>query len=204
LTAPIASVLSGESASFNINRIFYLALPPIQQPGVTTVSGQAGTTTGVGSANVPQYMPITSGSSLSITPVITHDKKNVLLGIITRQQDFLGIRTSTVETPLVTGTTGGQVVEYDVQLPETETSSLMTRVSVPDGGTLLLGGQKITAMVEKEAGVPVLSKIPLLGRLFSNRSTVKDQKILLILVKPTILLQEEREAEAIAALENQL
>ena len=148
-------------------------------------------------------MPVPSGSNLSITPVITHDKKNVLLNIITLQTAFLGIRTSKVETPLVTGTAGGEVVTYDVQLPETETSSLMTRVSVPDGGTLLLGGQKITAMVEKEAGVPILSKIPIVGRLFSNRSTVKDHKILLILVKPTILLQEEREAEAIAALENQ-
>jgi type II secretory pathway component GspD/PulD (secretin) len=67
-----------------------------------------------------------------------------------------------------------------------------------------LGGQRITIEVDKEAGVPILSKIPIIGRLFSNRSTVKDQKILLILVKPTIMLQEEREAEAIAALENQL
>jgi type II secretory pathway component GspD/PulD (secretin) len=49
-----------------------------------------------------------------------------------------------------------------------------------------------------------LSKIPVVGRLFSNRSKVSDHKILLILVKPTIMLQEEREAEAIAALENQL
>jgi type II secretory pathway component GspD/PulD (secretin) len=79
----------------------------------------------------------------------------------------------------------------------------MTRVSVPDAGTLLLGGQRITAEVDKEGGVPVLSKIPILGRLFSNRSKVKDHKILLILVKPTIILQEEREAEAIAALENE-
>ncbi len=50
-------------------------------------------------------------------------------------------------------------------------------------------------------GVPVLSKIPLVGRLFSNRSTIRDNKILLILVKPTIILQEEREADALAALE---
>jgi type II secretory pathway component GspD/PulD (secretin) len=49
-----------------------------------------------------------------------------------------------------------------------------------------------------------LSKIPILGRLFSNRSKVKDHKILLIMVKPTIILQEEREAEAIAALESEL
>lgn len=55
--------------------------------------------------------------------------------------------------------------------------------------------------MEREAGVPILSKIPILGRLFSNRSKIKDQKILLILVKPTIILQEEVDAEAIAALE---
>jgi len=75
-------------------------------------------------------------------------------------------------------------------------------VSVPDGGTLLLGGQKVTSEVEMEAGVPVLSKVPVLGRLFANRSKVKDHKILLILVKPTIILQEERDAEAIGAMES--
>ncbi|NOR67498.1 MAG: hypothetical protein GQ528_09085, partial [Woeseiaceae bacterium] len=67
--------------------------------------------------------------------------------------------------------------------------------------TLLLGGQRITSEVETESGVPILSKIPLIGRLFTSRSKVKDSKILLILVKPVILLQEETEAEAIAAME---
>jgi general secretion pathway protein D len=74
---------------------------------------------------------------------------------------------------------------------------------VPDGGTLLLGGLKQTAGTETEIGVPVLSKIPIIGRLFTNRSKVADQKILLILVKPTIILQEEADAEAIAAMESQ-
>ena len=88
-----------------------------------------------------------------------------------------------------------------MQTPEQEMSNLTTRVSVPDRGTLLLGGQRITAETETEAGVPILSKIPLVGRLFRNRSIVKDSKVLLILVKPVILLQEETEAEAIAAME---
>ncbi len=202
LTAPIASVLSGESATFSINRTFYLALPPLQQQGAQTIS-TGGQPTGFGTTNQPQYMPVPSLSTLSISPIITHDKKNVLLNITTVQSDFLGLRTSTVETP-VTGQGGAtQVVEYDVQLPETESSTLMTRVSVPDGGTLLMGGQRVTVEVEKEAGVPILSKIPILGRLFGNRSKVSDHKILLILVKPTIMLQEEREAEAIAALEKE-
>jgi len=83
-------------------------------------------------------------------------------------------------------------------------SSVQTRVSIPDGGTLLLGGQKISAEIIKEAGVPILSKIPIIGRMFTNRTKVKDHKILLILVKPTIILQEEREKEAIAALEGKI
>jgi hypothetical protein len=37
--------------------------------------------------------------------------------------------------------------------------------------------------------------------LFSNRTTIRDEKILLILVKPTIILQEEAENEAIASME---
>ena len=83
-------------------------------------------------------------------------------------------------------------------------SRVQTRVSVPDKATLLLGGQRITADVEREAGVPVLSKVPFLGRLFSNRSKIKDSHILLILVKPTIILREEAENKAIAAMESNL
>jgi general secretion pathway protein D len=75
---------------------------------------------------------------------------------------------------------------------------------VPDSGTLLLGGLKRSAGDRKEVGVPILSKIPIIGRLFTNRSKVADQKILLILVKPTIILQEEADAEAVAAMEGRL
>jgi type II secretory pathway component GspD/PulD (secretin) len=49
--------------------------------------------------------------------------------------------------------------------------------------------------------VPVLSKIPLIGRLFENRSKIKDEKILLILIKPTIIIQREFEEQAVASLE---
>jgi len=204
LNAPKVTVLSGESASFSINRMVPLALPPIQTGGAATVAPGQGTTTGVGGGLQPREIYIPSGNSMSITPTITRDKKNVLLNIITMQNQFLGLRRSSIETPIVTALGGSEVQRYNVELPETENSQLMTRVSVPDGGTLLLGGQKITAEIEREAGVPILSKIPILGMAFRNRSEVRDQKILLILVKPTIILQEEREAEAIAAMEKEL
>jgi type II secretory pathway component GspD/PulD (secretin) len=148
---------------------------------------------------------IPAGTTLTITPTISPDKKYVLLNIITYLQDLLRLKTHEVEA-VIPGQAGSPTtrVPYRIEVPETEMSSVQTRVSVPDGGTLLLGGQKISAEIIKEAGVPILSKIPIIGRLFSNRTKVKDHKILLILVKPTIILQEEREKEAIAALEGNI
>jgi general secretion pathway protein D len=66
-------------------------------------------------------------------------------------------------------------------------------VSVPDGGTLLVGGEKIIGNSEVEVGVPILSKIPGLNRLFTNRAMEKDEKTLLVLVRPKIIIQSEIE-----------
>jgi general secretion pathway protein D len=197
LTAPKVTVLSGETASFTVQNDVSYALPPDVSYGTTSgaYSGGGGTTSSV----LQNIQRMQVGSSLEITPIISHDKKNVLLYVITQLQDLLRMKSHLVEGPVGAD---GTVQTYTVTVPETETSQVMTRVSVPDTGTLLLGGQKITAEIEKEAGVPILSKVPLLGRLFSNRSKIRDHKILLILVKPTIILQEEREAEALAAMES--
>ena len=81
-------------------------------------------------------------------------------------------------------------------------TTISTRVSIPDQGTVLLGGLTLAGEKEIESGVPVLSKIPLIGRLFSSKSEVKDKQILMILVKPTIILKDEVESDAIAAMTN--
>jgi len=195
LTAPKLTVLSGESASFSVDSDVSYALPPTTEYGGTIGTGGGGFSTTSVENNIDS---ITVGTSLEISPIISHDKKHVLLYIITELEDLLRMKSHMVEGPVGTD---GTVEQYTVTVPETELSQVMTRVNVPDGGTLLLGGQKITAEIEKEAGVPILSKIPLLGRLFSNRSKIRDHKVLLILVKPTIMLQEEGDAEALAKME---
>jgi general secretion pathway protein D len=80
-----------------------------------------------------------------------------------------------------------------IQVPTIQITEVRTTVSVPDGGTLLLGGQTIAGESEREQGVPIISKIPFLKRLFTNRATAKDENVLLILVKPTIIIQREQE-----------
>jgi general secretion pathway protein D len=195
LTAPKITVLSGETAAISVTTSKIIALPPIV--GQTTYSTGLNAT-GQGTTQ-PQYFPIYTGPQLTVTPIISQDKKHVLLNITAVVQEFVKLDVYHIETPVVQGQP--VVLPYDVWTPETETSTVQTRVSVPDGGTLLLGGLKITAEEEIEAGVPILSKIPILGRAFDNRSKIKDNKILLILVKPTIILQSEKDIEAISAME---
>ena len=193
LTAPKVTVLSGESASFRVQQTIRFPMQPDTGTAATTLGGgSAGTMTTTVTQN---YGSIPTGTVLNITPTITPDKKHVLLNIVAELRTLLDWETTTIQIPLA------GAPSYDITLPQTEISRVKTRVSVPDGGTLLLGGQKLTAEAEKEVGVPVLSKIPLLGRAFDNRSKIKDQKILLILVKPTIILQEERDDEAMNAVE---
>jgi type II secretory pathway component GspD/PulD (secretin) len=209
LAAPKLTVLSGESATFSLTDMVSYALPPTETQGVFQDS-TSGTTGQSGTYQNVSYMNV--GSMLSITPTISKDKKYVLLNIQTMQTDLLGFARHAIEmeneddedTGDEDSEDSNDVIATHVSVPELETANVMTRVSVPDRGTLLLGGHKLTSEVEKEAGVPILSKIPILGRLFSNRSSVRDQKILLILVKPTIILQEETEQEAIAAMEEPL
>ena len=44
-----------------------------------------------------------------------------------------------------------------------------------------------------EAGVPILSKIPYVNRFFTNRITSTEEKTLLILLRPEIIIQTENE-----------
>ena len=191
LNAPRVSVLSGESATLRVQKIMWY--PTDFEFDIEEI-GELGDI--IWTLEFEDAAVIT-GSILNITPTITPDKKNVLLNIVTELRDFLGWEQHRVLGPQTTIGRGDWTITY----PTTELSRVETRVSVPDGGTLLLGGHKLTAEVELESGVPVLSKIPIIGRAFSNRSKVKDQRILLILVRPTIILKDEAEAGAIAAMQ---
>ena len=192
LQAPKVMVLNGESATMQVSTDQRLKTD--SQFNSDTVTN-ANTTTQVSWWEATNE-DITTGVQLTITPVLTADKKFVVLRVITYLSDLIATNTATA----IGFTNEGEEVTDTYVLPTTQTSSVQTRVAVPDRGTLMLGGLTVTSMREVESGAPVLSKIPGLGRFFSNRSIVDDKLMLLILVKPTILLQDEVEADAISAL----
>jgi hypothetical protein len=80
-----------------------------------------------------------------------------------------------------------------LQLPTFNFTTASTTVSVPDGGTGLLGGIARASEASNERGVPLLSKVPYLNRLFTNRGIGREVGTSNMTVIPRIMIQEEEE-----------
>lgn len=87
----------------------------------------------------------------------------------------------------------GELLATTIQLPTFEFTSVATTVSVPDGGTVLLGGIKRLPEGKVEQGVPNINNIPYVDRLFRNVAASRDTDSLMLMVTPRIIIQEEEE-----------
>lgn len=181
-------------------------------PRLTLFNGQrAYITVGTQRAYVQSWEPIVAQGSAAMRPIIgfvptgtvldveatvSADRRYVTLTvrpqvasvILNAQGEMNSINFGTIG--FSSGTSG------TVQLPEVEIKDLQTTVSIPDGGTLLLGGQRSLSTQEVEVGVPVLSKVPVINRFFTTTSEGRSETTLLILLKPKIIIQSEEEEAA--------
>jgi Flp pilus assembly secretin CpaC len=91
------------------------------------------------------------------------------------------------------GQQGGGGAAGTLQLPVYSNLTVTTVVSVPDGGTVLLGGIKRLREGRNMAGVPILNKIPYISRLFKNSGVGRETESIMLMVTPRIIIQEEEE-----------
>ena len=148
--------------------------------------------------NVVAFRPIigqvSTGTVLDVEGTVSADRRYVTLTLRPQLSTILGFTQYLQGIDPVTG----EPTESTgiVQLPNVQMTEVNCTVTVPDGGTLLLGGQKWAGEREREMGVPMISKIPVLNRLFTNRASVRDEQTLLILVRPKIIIPREAEEAA--------
>ncbi len=176
--APRLMMFNGQRAWVAItrDRQFVSSVTPQVAEGAVGVTPQTGT--------------VSSGNNLDVEGTISADRKYVTLTV---RIGFAGEPTlDEFEVQRQSGNSPG----IFITLTDQERQAINTTVSVPDGGTVLIGGLKQVGEIEIEAGVPVLSKIPVLKRAFTNTTTVKDIQTLLILLKSKIIIQSEAEEEA--------
>ena len=181
LTSPKLTVFNGEWGRFSVGQqIAYVA-------DLESVPSQG--TGGPGYDPVIEF--VNDGTYLEVRPTVSHDRRYVILDVFTRRQSVEFSEFAFAETEDIFEET----TSTTVQTPSLFQQSISTRVSVPDGGTLLIGGFKQVTEEEYEVGVPVLSKIPILKRLFTNRDKIRESRTLLILIKPKIIIQREVEED---------
>lgn len=152
----------------------------------------------------PTVNVVSEGVVMVVEGTISADRRYVTMTIDASVSEIEGF-----EQQAVSAVAGGQLVssadtQSFIQLPIVTVTRVQTTVTVPDQGTVLLGGQRLVSESEIETGVPVLSKLPILNRFFSNRLDVKEESTLLILLKPTIMIQNEEEERSFPGLLDRL
>jgi len=162
-------------------------------------------------AQRPIVVVLNEGTQMNVQSVVSPDKRFVRLTLVPqftriesadRQFTFQGRRSTQTGTSILNpnGTPSGNrnneadIIEgTTVQQPTLGTTSVTTTVSVPDGGTILLGGIKRLREGRTERGTPILSKIPYLNRLFKNNAIGRETNTLMMTVTPRIIIPEEEE-----------
>ena len=71
-------------------------------------------------------------------------------------------------------------------VPQTRTSEVTTNVIVPNGATIVIAGLIEEEEVVATDGIPVLSRLPLIGALFRHKSVTTVKKELIVLLTPRI------------------
>lgn len=164
-------------------------------------------------AQQPVIVVLSEGTLMTIQAVVSEDRRYVRLTVVPffseigDVQEFTFEGTTSTSTSSSTtddngdGTNNSSDAANDiirsgttVQLPTFQFVSVTTTVSVPDGGTVLLGGIKRLNEGRNEFGVPLLSKVPYINRLFRNVGIGRETDSLMMMVTPRIIIQEEEEA----------
>ena len=185
-----------------------------QRPFVTSITPVVGD---FAVAQQPVIVVLNEGTQLNVQGIVSDDKRFVRLTLVPFFSQIGDVDTFTFEGSSTSSSTsaaqedsnGDGVIDGDdtssseteqevisgttVQLPTFAFTTVSTTVSVPDGGTILLGGIKRLAESRAERGVPMLSKIPYLSRLFKNVAVGRDAASLMLMVTPRIIIQEEEE-----------
>lgn len=151
-----------------------------------------------------QYDPIISvlsyGTVLDVQAVASADKKYITLTLRpTNAQvqqwrrfgnavtDFPG--GSVTSDPNAFAIAGGN----PLLIPQLTYQSVRTSVTIPDGGSLLIAGMTNGESARSHAGVPFLSHIPFLGRLFSSNGRQETELKTIIGVTADVILFDEIE-----------
>ena len=140
------------------------------------------------------------GVVLDVKPIVSSDRRYVTLELRPTVTELTNFVTRQIDTFTVNA--GAQVnvlvlLSFPIQFPELSIQKVRTTATVPDGGIMLIGGLYKNLKFNAENGVPFLSDLPVVGRLFRWNVVDNAKSNLAILISPRIILFNEEEEKLI-------
>lgn len=126
--------------------------------------------------------PVETGFQLLIIPHVVRGTDEVILTIIPEDSSLVGRAGQNIA-----GFERFNSGTESIDLPQVASRTMVTRVLVRHGQTLVLGGLINEVDTENERKVPWFGDIPLLGWLFKNRTVSKDKRNLMIFL--TVMIE---------------
>ncbi|MGH7992908.1 MAG: secretin N-terminal domain-containing protein, partial [Limisphaerales bacterium] len=142
---------------------------------------------GIGGGPSSSYSQLQVGISLDVTPFI--NPNGLVVMDISQEIDDLN---------------GSTFIQGVGNVPNTDKRQLSSEVAVKDRDTIILGGFIRTEKDKSKNGVPLLQDIPILGSLFSSRTSNHTRSELLVLMRPSVLRTPELAATQTAEEEKRL
>ena len=170
LGSPIITVGDHGEAVIQISTII-----PVEQSQINYTGNASGNVGSIG--NTTEWLSLQIGTTLWVSPEISEDAKFVRLSVHPQ------ITTADQDNPIISST---KQLNYVVSSQE-----LDTRVNVPSGQVLMLGGLTKSSQHDEISKVPWLGDIPLLGWLFRYKLAARGQTHLVILIRPTVLDEDQ-------------
>jgi type II secretory pathway component GspD/PulD (secretin) len=171
LSAPKITCLNNQRANIRIatSKNF------VEKIKADVVATTTGTTTSV-DVTVETAL---EGVSLDVTPTI-----NLVDDTITLELHPSVVSVDLSDTQQIDS---GTSVSNEITLPEYVRQTIDTNVTIPDGGTVILGGLIRETEQDDIRKVPFLGDVPILGNLFRYKTEFKDKTNLLIFITAHIL-----------------
>jgi len=142
LTAPRVTVFNGQAGFIAVTNQQNF----VSNFNQTVASGGVGGNAAVGTSLTVSQLQ--TGVVLDVTATVSADRRYVVMTINPQLSTLDGIDTFSTGTTTGNNSTSGNNTTAAlggsfVQLPKTAFTTVNTMVSIPDGGTLLIGGQKL-------------------------------------------------------------
>ena len=135
------------------------------------------------------------GVVFEVRPIVSSDRRYITLEMRPTLAILIALQRIILQGYSIVGDNPPTLVPQDlpVDFPVLELQKVRTSVTLPDGGLVLLGGIMKNIKFTSENGIPFISNIPIIGRLF--RWTVQDnmKTNLSIMVRAKLLMFEEEE-----------